>query len=256
MTPGLSHPFRPSTDNMTALPADLASHTMPKHLQRRLTVVAAVVGLHVAAVWALQAGLLRRAVELVIPVQVLAEFIEPAQPLAPPEPPTPVAQPQPPKPQPRPKPVVRPEPLPQPVQQVEPSPMAPVVTPPEPPSPPTPAPVTSAPPAPAAPVAPPAPPAPPPVVQLPSSSADYLNNPRPPYPPLSRRLGEQGKVVVRVFIETNGTATRAEVQQSSGYERLDRTAIETVLRWRYVPGKRAGVPESMWFSVPINFILE
>jgi protein TonB len=29
-----------------------------------------------------------------------------------------------------------------------------------------------------------------------------------------------------------------------------------VLRWRYVPGKRAGVAEAMWFNVPINFVLE
>ncbi|MFN7121982.1 MAG: energy transducer TonB, partial [Hydrogenophaga sp.] len=106
-----------------------------------------------------------------------------------------------------------------------------------------------------APPSPPAPPAPP-RIELPSSSADYLNNPRPPYPPLSKRLGEQGKVVVRVYIEVDGTATRAEVRQSSGFERLDQTAVQTVLRWRYVPGKRAGVPEAMWFNVPINFVLE
>jgi periplasmic protein TonB len=29
-----------------------------------------------------------------------------------------------------------------------------------------------------------------------------------------------------------------------------------VLRWRYVPGKRNGVPEGMWFNVPISFVLE
>lgn len=235
-----------------AMPSPLPTHASSRRTGRRLLVVGSVIGLHVLAVWALQAGLLRRAVELVIPVQVLAEIIEPAQPLVQPEPPPPVAQAQPPQPKPRPKPVPRPEPTPQPVQRVEPSPVAPVVAPPEPPAPPAPpapAPVVAAPPA------PPAPP-PPPVVQLPSSSADYLNNPKPAYPPLSRRLGEQGKVVVRVFIETNGTASRAEVQQSSGYERLDRTAVETVLRWRYVPGKRAGVAEAMWFNIPINFVLE
>ena len=93
-------------------------------------------------------------------------------------------------------------------------------------------------------------------MELPSTNADYLNNPRPPYPPLSKRLGEQGRVVVRVFIEADGTASRAEVRQSSGFERLDQTAVQTVLRWRYVPGKRAGVPEAMWFNVPINFVLE
>lgn len=106
-----------------------------------------------------------------------------------------------------------------------------------------------------APAAPPAP-APAPRVELPSSSADYLNNPPPPYPALSKRLGEQGKVVVRVFISATGEATQAEVRTSSGYERLDQTALQTVLRWRYVPGKRNGVAEGMWFNVPIQFVLE
>ena len=160
----------------------------------------------------------------------------------------PVAAPTPPKPKPRPV----PQPLPQPVATPppEPSTLAPVL-PPSPPAPPAPAePVVAA-----APPSPPAPPAPP-RIELPISSADYLNNPRPPYPPLSKRLGEQGKVVVRVYIDVDGTASRAEVRQSSGFERLDQTAVQTVLRWRYVPGKRAGVPEAMWFNVPISFVLE
>ena len=217
---------------MAALTARSATPAMPPHLQRRLTVVAAVVGLHTAGLWALQAGLLRRAVETVIPVQVLAEFIEPAQPVIEPPPPAPA-----PAPTPRAAPQPRPQPAPPPPRP------APVAT-----ASPEPSPITAAP-------AEPAPPAPPAVV-LPSSSADYLNNPRPAYPPLSRRLGEQGKVVVRVFIEVDGTASRAEVRQSSGYERLDQTALDTVKRWRYVPGKRAGVPEAMWFNVPINFVLD
>jgi protein TonB len=91
---------------------------------------------------------------------------------------------------------------------------------------------------------------------LPSSDADYLQNPTPPYPPISKRLGEQGKVVVRVLISMDGTAQKAEIKQSSGFERLDQSALATVLLWRYVPGKRAGVPEAMWFNVPITFVLE
>lgn len=93
-------------------------------------------------------------------------------------------------------------------------------------------------------------------VELPNASASYLNNPKPPYPALSKRLGEEGKVVLRVWIDTNGTATRAEIQTSSGYERLDQTALQTVLNWRYIPGKRAGVPAAMWFHIPLNFVLE
>jgi len=99
----------------------------PRRLNRRILVVGAVVGFHVLAVWALQSGLLHRAVEMVIPVEVLAEIIEPAKPQIIPEPPPPAPVVQ--KPQPKPKPIARPEPTPQPVLQQEPSPMAPVAPP-------------------------------------------------------------------------------------------------------------------------------
>ena len=33
-------------------------------------------------------------------------------------------------------------------------------------------------------------------------------------------------------------------------------ALATALRWRYVPGKRGGVAQPMWFGVPINFVIE
>ena len=93
-------------------------------------------------------------------------------------------------------------------------------------------------------------------VVLPSSDADYLNNPTPTYPSMSRRMGEQGTVLVRAFINTDGRAEKAEIRTSSGYSRLDDAALATVQRWRYVPGKRAGVAEAMWFNVPIRFLLD
>ena len=69
-------------------------------------------------------------------------------------------------------------------------------------------------------------------------------------------MGEQGKVLLRVFIAADGTPQKIEVNQSSGFDRLDRQAQDAVMRWRFVPGKRNGVPESMWYLVPINFVLE
>jgi protein TonB len=95
-----------------------------------------------------------------------------------------------------------------------------------------------------------------PKVVLPSSDADYLSNPKPPYPPMSKRLNEQGKVVVRVLISSTGQPLKAELKQSSGYDRLDQSALATVMKWRYVPGKRNGVAEDMAFNVPITFLLE
>ena len=93
-------------------------------------------------------------------------------------------------------------------------------------------------------------------VDPPSSSADYLQNPQPAYPPLSRRRGEQGRVVVNVLIGVDGVAQKADITSSSGFPLLDQAALATVKSWRYVPGKRGGVPQEMWFAVPIQFVIE
>lgn len=92
-------------------------------------------------------------------------------------------------------------------------------------------------------------------VQLPSSDADHLNNPLPQYPPISRRLNEHGTSTVRVLIGADGIPQRAELVKSSGFERLDKLALATAMRWRYVPGKRAGVAEAMSVNVPIVWAL-
>lgn len=93
-------------------------------------------------------------------------------------------------------------------------------------------------------------------VQLPSSKADYLNNLSPPYPAISRRLGEQGQVLISALISKDGSATQARIEQSSGFQRLDQAALETVRQWRFVPGRRAGVAQDMWFKIPITFTLD
>ena len=227
-------------------------------LSRNAAIVLGVIGFHGVALIALQTGLLRRAVELVVPVEMVAVMVEPPKPVVAPPPPAPpkpqpqvakpVAKPPPPRPQPAPTPV--------PVQSNDPPPpTAPIVVaaPPAPP-PPVAAPVQVAPAPPAAP--PPAPPAPPaPRIELPSTDAAYLRNPPPAYPAVSRRLNEQGTVMVRVLITVEGTPRRVELQKSSGFERLDESAMATIAQWKFVPGKRNGVPEEMWYTVPVAFSL-
>lgn len=226
----------------------------------RIAVIAGVVVLlHVAVLWALQSGLLRRVAVVVVPVQMVSVVIAPEVPQVLPVKSLPV-QPRPAKPSPAPvrpaaptpatvaaRPAPTPTPAPQPVATAE------AV-----PTPASPAGALAAQSAPsavantgtaqAAPAAP--------KVELPSTNADYLNNPKPVYPVLSKRVGEQGRVLVHVLIGPDGLAQRADIKTSSGFERLDRAALATVLTWRYVPGKRAGVAEAMWFNVPINFVLE
>ena len=226
---------------------------------RTPVIVSSVVLFHVAALWALHTGLLQRVVEVVVPIMAISQA-EPPPP--PPKPPEPVKPPEPPKTPPPPKPL-------QPVLTPPTTPQPPAPTTPEPPavlSAPTAAPTAPAVPAAApAPPAPPTPPSPPPAapappppakVELPTSKADYLHNPPPDYPRMSKRLGEQGRVVVKVLIGEDGRPQKAELFTSSGFERLDKSAMEAAMRWRYVPGKRGGVAEAMWYQVPIQFTLE
>lgn len=256
---GLQSPLIASPNMSAVLPAYGTLPRMPR-FSRNTAIAGGVVLLHVAALWGLQSGLLRRAAEVVVPIELLSQVITPPAPKI--EPPAPLPAPaRVPAPAPAPKPVARepvrsPPPAPRPVAAPSPAPaptVATAVAEPQPAPPPVSAPVAVAPaPAPATPPPPPAPPR----IELPSSDAHYLQNPQPPYPPMSKRLGEQGQVILRVLIGADGTAKDAQVSKSSGYDRLDRTALETVRKWRYVPGKRNGVPEDMWFNVPINFVLE
>lgn len=93
-------------------------------------------------------------------------------------------------------------------------------------------------------------------IEPPDSTAGYLDNPAPPYPPVSRRLGEQGLVLLRVWVEADGRPGKVELKRSSGHERLDRAAMQVVQRWSFAPGKRGGWPEAMWAEVPLQFVLE
>lgn len=247
---------------MTALPLPAGS---PPQLPRQAAVAGAVVLLHAAALWGLQAGL-HRAAEVVVPVELLSEIVTPPQVQAPPAPaPAPRPEPRPqvqPEPKPvatPPKPVVRerrpaPAPAPRPAAAPEPAlaPAPPVAFPdPNAPSAPAAAPAVPAAPGPATAAAPAAPAAA--KVELPTTNADYLRNPPPAYPRMSFRLGEEGTTIVRVLIGTDGRALQAQVARSSGYARLDQAAEATARSWQYVPGKRGGVPEPMWVNVPIKW---
>jgi len=150
---------------------------------------------------------------------------------------------------PRPRPVEkRPLPVQQPVQLAAPE---------DSPAPPTPSAVPPAPTfiAPLPPIAPSAPPAPVQTVQ-PRFDADYLDNPKPVYPPLSRRMGEAGRVVLRVQVAATGLPTEVIVHTSSSSARLDQAAVDAVRRWKFVPAKRGDQAVAAGVLVPIVFSLK
>jgi protein TonB len=90
----------------------------------------------------------------------------------------------------------------------------------------------------------------------PRFDAPHLRNAGAEYPRLARRLGEQGRVLLRVLVSRTGVAEKVEVETSSGSPRLDHTAREAVARWQFVPARRGEEPVAAWLLVPVVFRLE
>ncbi len=93
-------------------------------------------------------------------------------------------------------------------------------------------------------------------VMAPRFDAAYLQNPEPEYPNLSKRLGEEGRVILRVLVNPEGLADQVEIRQSSGHPRLDQAALGTVRRWRFIPARRGPERLAAWVLVPLSFQLD
>jgi len=90
----------------------------------------------------------------------------------------------------------------------------------------------------------------------PRFDAEYLRNPAPVYPALSRRTREQGRVMLRVLVSTDGIAEKVELKASSGSARLDQSALDTVRQWKFVPARQGDRTIAAWVVVPISFTLD
>lgn len=99
-------------------------------------------------------------------------------------------------------------------------------------------------------------PVPPQRVTLPELAVACPERSAPVYPPFARRLGEQGEVVVRVFLDERGRVTDAVVNKSSGSSRLDEAAMQAVRRWQCRPAMRDGQAVPAVALQPFNFVLE
>ncbi|OYZ25362.1 MAG: energy transducer TonB [Hydrogenophilales bacterium 17-64-34] len=107
------------------------------------------------------------------------------------------------------------------------------------------------------PPAPPAPPKPTGPLTLTTELAVACPDRTPPaYPPMARRLGETGKVVLRVELDETGRVSAAQVLTSSGSNRLDAAALAAVRTWRCHPAQRDGQAVRSLATQPFNFTLE
>lgn len=86
--------------------------------------------------------------------------------------------------------------------------------------------------------------------------ADYLQNPAPAYPPLSRKLREEGKVLLLVQVSARGEAESVQIKQDCGFFRLDEAAVNAVRKWRFIPARRGTEAVASSVVVPVVFRLD
>jgi protein TonB len=78
--------------------------------------------------------------------------------------------------------------------------------------------------------------------------------PTPEYSDDGRKARVQGAVELLIVVKADGTVDFRDVRKSLGYG-LDQKAIETVKKWKFLPGKKDGVPVATLVSVTVNFSL-
>lgn len=212
-----------------------------QRLRAQFGPLALIVAGHALLIYAIYSGLLHRAVAIALPAEVFVSF---------------VAAPQP-KPRPAQVPLAKVPTLPPP--SITPPPtivnIAPLENAISAPAPSAaaekPAPVAVAAAAAPAAAAPPAPAVP----RTITSGVEYLRAPQPDYPALSKRMGEQGKVVLRILVSEKGLPDQVLVQTSSGFARLDEAGRQAALRALFKPHYEDGRPVAVFVIVPLNFQL-
>jgi protein TonB len=84
---------------------------------------------------------------------------------------------------------------------------------------------------------------------------DCTQSPVPNYPQASRKLGEEGTVMLRMQVDERGRPLRVEVEKSSSHPRLDRVARETVAESWVCPLRQGKQGFTGWLRVPVSFVL-
>ena len=85
---------------------------------------------------------------------------------------------------------------------------------------------------------------------------DYLRNPPPPYPASAKRKGQQGLVLLTVYVNDRGSVDRVKLSRSSGYSALDRVAMDCVKKWKFRAAKVGSLRVKSKVTVPVRFRLK
>jgi len=88
-----------------------------------------------------------------------------------------------------------------------------------------------------------------------SGDINVAHRVQPIYPDASVKAREQGDVVVGLLIDEHGRVNKAQVVQSSGFRRLDQSAVDALRQWRFTRTDGAATARRTWTTYRYGFHL-
>lgn len=82
----------------------------------------------------------------------------------------------------------------------------------------------------------------------------FLHREMPVYPVFARKLGKEGKVLLRITIDERGNLLNIEVVEKAGYGFVE-AAIDAVKMSTFLPAKKNGKPVASRALLPVRFTL-
>ncbi|WP_334107202.1 energy transducer TonB [Methylobacillus sp.] len=93
------------------------------------------------------------------------------------------------------------------------------------------------------------------ILEVPISGVSYRHQEMPTYPAMSKRLGEQGVALLRINVSETGMPETIQLEKSSGFDRLDKAALEAAKKCRFNPYMRDNKPMRVTVIAPFRFSL-
>ncbi len=81
-----------------------------------------------------------------------------------------------------------------------------------------------------------------------------VKSPPPAYPEIARRAGVEGTVWVKIWVDKEGKAKKAQILKSDA-ELFNQAAIDAAMQWVFTPAVMNNGPVAVWVSIPFKFKL-
>jgi len=81
-------------------------------------------------------------------------------------------------------------------------------------------------------------------------------SPLPNYPELAKKAGIEGKAVVKMLVDTDGSIMEVQIVKSSGNQMLDEAAVAAARKSKFTPARQRDKLVRVWVSRPFDFKLE